>query len=865
MKHPFSSLYPFESRFQEIDGQKMHYLDEGEGEVLILLHGNPTWSFLFRNLIIDLKNNYRVIAPDYIGCGLSDHPINKVYRVDDRVFQVTTLMEKLSIGSYSLILHDWGGPIGTSVALKDISKVKCIVYFNTTLTEVNSLPNFIKSAASKSIGKFLTQDTMYFLKLMTNWGVVRKLPEEVKRCYYYPYLTKERRKAIWDFVSDIPFTEQHPSYQNLLNIGKNLHKLKNTPIKIIWGLKDPCFHKDMLDKIASHFPHASIYEIKDASHLVLEDAPQLSSFQVLDFLKKNTQTNYKNESISESSSVIETINNSESVYTYFELVRRNCSSESQLEAFIETNFVGNKGYYSPLSFGDFFKLVNQYTRGLIELGLKSKDKVLFLFPVNIDFFALTLACIGIGAIPVFLDPGMGIDNIKKCIKSSNCNVIFTNNKGQLIKWIWRKYFKNIKFSLNVSEKGIIGDTKLSLFKKYSTAPIGYKNNLKENLDETIFVAYTSGATGTPKGVLYTNLMILTQLQIFENELKLEPKTKNLPLLPIFSIWYLGLRITSVIPPIDTSNPLSLNPNKIATIIEDLKINSSFGSPTLWSKIANYCMTNGIKLNSMKKIYIAGAPVSEKTLNEVQSVLLDDGIVYTPYGSTECLPVCLASSSEISKIEKIKSVTGELGINVGKPINNTKVKIIKNKNIQINNIDEIEELPILNIGEIIVAGNQASGSYLNQPESDNLSKIKDKNENWHRMGDVGYIDENNILYFCGRKNHIVKAEKSIYYSIPIERIFNLSKKVNRSALVYIKELNKPGIVIEPLPQFYPNSKIQKNKFVEELIQMGASDPITSEIKLFFFRTNFPVDARHNAKIFRDKLSDWASQELKRTTQ
>ena len=185
-----SSLYPFESHYVTVDGYKMHYVDEcsvddstneaNNKEVVILLHGNPTWSFYYRNLITHLSKSYRVIAPDYIGCGLSDHPQDKHFRAVDRVRQVQHLIDTLGVYKFSLVMHDWGGPIGTRVALNNLDRVQKLIYLNTTLTEVDSLPKIIKTAAMPLIGKWVTQYTSRFVQLLYKFGTCKKLSKEIK-------------------------------------------------------------------------------------------------------------------------------------------------------------------------------------------------------------------------------------------------------------------------------------------------------------------------------------------------------------------------------------------------------------------------------------------------------------------------------------------------------------------------------------------------------------------------------------------------------------------------------------------------------------------------------------------------------------
>ncbi|NMC62644.1 MAG: AMP-binding protein [SAR324 cluster bacterium] len=309
---------------------------------------------------------------------------------------------------------------------------------------------------------------------------------------------------------------------------------------------------------------------------------------------------------------------------------------------------------------------------------------------------------------------------------------------------------------------------------------------------------------------------------------------------------------------DQSKPLNLDPMMMVDIIQHLQVEYSFGSPSLWNKIADYALRTGKALPSLKSVFMAGAPVSSSVLSKV-SQIVTEGEVYTPYGSTEALPVTLAPSKHLKSARQKKARSGEQGTLVGKAISQVNVKVIEANDLLIEDIGQIKECPELEIGEIIVKGRNISQSYFARPEANAESKIRDGEVFWHRMGDLGYLDGSGNLYFCGRKAHAVKTQDKIFYSVPCERIFNEHPKVRRSALVAIEGGKKAAIVIEPISDAWPSTEEAKRRFQAELLAIGARDPITEAITDFFFHPSFPVDGRHNVKIFRDQLSKWASSQ------
>jgi acyl-CoA synthetase (AMP-forming)/AMP-acid ligase II len=255
--------------------------------------------------------------------------------------------------------------------------------------------------------------------------------------------------------------------------------------------------------------------------------------------------------------------------------------------------------------------------------------------------------------------------------------------------------------------------------------------------------------------------------------------------------------------------------------------------------------------------MAGAPVSEQVLSRVQGII-PQGVAATPYGATEALPVTAVRASEILGRERVLASTGEEGTFVGRPVRGVTVKIIRISDGPIHEISDAEELPPQEIGEIIVSGANVSTAYLGRPDANKQGKITDGPTVWHRMGDVGYLDSDGKLYFCGRKAHMVRTADRTYYSIPVERVFNQHPHVKRSALVSLNNRGV-GLVIEPYPHAFPQSEVERSKFVKELNELQQSSDITSGIASFFFHHSFPVDSRHNAKIYRDKLGEWAESQ------
>ena len=857
-------LLPFQSRFVSVSGYRMHYIDEGTGPVVLCLHGNPTWCFLYRNVIRELRDSFRFIAPDFLGCGLSDRTPGVRWKAIDRINQLEEFVSALGLTSFSMIMHDWGGPLGTGFMLRRLQSIERIVYLNTTLTETESLPPIIKLAAMPVIGKALTRHTATFVKLTTSMGAYKKLTPDVKEGYLAPYATRRQRDAIWDFVDDIPFDTSHPTYSQMVEIAAGLPEVAKKPVKIIWGLRDPCFHREMLSKVAAHFPQADILEIADASHLVLDDAPQVAIPAIKEFLSRPLQ-------VADAAPPKVAVREEGSIHVIYDQVMRIAEEQPTLSAVITPRWVrdpinGSALHYAHTTYGELAKLVNQYQRGLADAGLAPGDRVLMLVQPGADFLALSVAIAGRGATPVFVDPGIGLERLTKCIQDAAPHAFIGSPKAQILRHLKRSLFHRLKFYVTAAEWAFSRGKSLGHFKRFANAPLApvplpvlqSDGTLKAN--NAALIAFTSGATGTPKGVIFTNEMLAAELTLIRDVLGQRFGARDLTLLPIFSLFNVALGVASVFPSMPVGKPLALDPAQVVKLTHDLSIDSSFGSPTLWNKIADYTFRSGATLPTIRRGFMAGAAVPAATLARVQGVL-PNALVSTPYGATECLPVTFVTAPQLAATKRAHALSGEHGTLVGRAVPGVEVRIIKSSLDAIETIEQTVLLSAGEIGEVIVSGENCSPEYLSRPDANRLGKILDPSKGfWHRMGDLGYLDGEGNLYYCGRKSHSVYTSERAFHSVPVEEIFNQLPKIRRTALIGIKAGREPAIVVEPLPEFWPETQAQEESFRNELRDLAQQSTLTSSIATFFFHRTFPVDARHNAKIFREQLQEWAERSM-----
>ncbi len=277
----WQSLYPFASHELRFDGGpsggglRYHYLDEGRGDVILLVHGNPTWSFHWRKLVLALRDRYRLIVPDHVGCGLSDKPWPYPYRLSQHIDNLLRLVETLDLRRITLVGHDWGGAIGLGAAVRAPERFSRFTLFNTAAFRSRRMPWRIRVCRTPLLGRFLVQWLNGFLRAALRMATVRSrewLTPDVRAGYLAPYGSWSSRVAIHQFVQDIPLSPRHPSYAALVELEKGLSRFRDRPVQLIWGMRDWCFSPHFLERFLEIFPQAEAHRLADAGHWVVEDA-----------------------------------------------------------------------------------------------------------------------------------------------------------------------------------------------------------------------------------------------------------------------------------------------------------------------------------------------------------------------------------------------------------------------------------------------------------------------------------------------------------------------------------------------------------------------------------------------------------------
>ncbi|WP_224982329.1 fatty acid CoA ligase family protein [Geomonas agri] len=512
-----------------------------------------------------------------------------------------------------------------------------------------------------------------------------------------------------------------------------------------------------------------------------------------------------------------------------------------------------------LTFGELNSLSDKIARGLIANGIRSGVRTVLMVTPSPEFFALTFALFKVGAVPVLIDPGLGIKNLKQCFSEAEPHAFIGIPKAHIARKLFGWGKESIRTCVTVGPRLFWEGTTLAriIAEQQDDTPFTLAPTQK---DDVAAILFTSGSTGIPKGAIYSHGNFSAQVQALKEVYGIEPGEIDLPTFPLFALFAPALGMTAVIPEMDFTRPGSVDPRKIVGPINEYGVTTMFGSPALINRVGRYGVEHGVKLPTLRRAISAGAPVPASVLERFTSLLNPGVQVFTPYGATEALPVCSIGSTEIlQETRKITDAGG--GVCVGRPVEGIRLEIIQITDNPIYGWDDLLRVPTGKIGEIVVQGEQVTRGYYNRPESDHLSKIIDPATGsfFHRMGDLGGRDEDGRVWFCGRKSHRVETEGGPLYTIPCEAVFNTHPAVFRSALVGVGEPGAltPVICIE----LEKNVKVDQEQIRKELKALAEEHIHTRSIETILFHPAFPVDIRHNAKIFREKLAVWAAESLK----
>jgi len=514
-----------------------------------------------------------------------------------------------------------------------------------------------------------------------------------------------------------------------------------------------------------------------------------------------------------------------------------------------------------ISFSELNRRADGYANYLFFQGLRPGDVTILMVRPSLEFICLSLALFKLGTPIVLIDPGMGYKNLLRCIERVQPKYLIGIPKAVLFARIFSKPFRSVKQSFCVGQSfGLLGpDLTKSLRGPDTDYPV-----YQPSSSDLAAIIFTTGSTGPPKGVRYEHSIFSAQLRLIKEYYGIDAEDVDQPAFPLFALFSAAIGACSIIPDMDPTKPAQVDPEKFVRSIDKYGVSYSFGSPAIWNVVSRYCLDNQIVLQSVGKVLMAGAPVPYELLQRVRKILPDQARIFTPYGATESLPIVSIEATEVISDTWQASRNGK-GTCVGRPLPGIEIKIIGISDGPLEKLSAEMECATGEIGEIIVRGDVVTRAYQNNPEETQLAKIAEGDTFWHRMGDVGYLDCAGRLWFCGRRAHRVVSGHGTLFSVCCEAIINAHPDVFRSALVGIKgspghteslQKSLPVIIVEPKK----DRKINDKALIEEVKKLASQSQLTLGIDHFLVHEGFPVDIRHNAKIFREKLALWAQTKI-----
>lgn len=776
--------------------------------VVLCLHGNPTWSFLWSRLFHELSSDIRIIAPDHLAMGYSQNTGPRSF--ETRIKDIEDLLRALNISEpVWLVAQDWGGALAMGYAVKHSSSVAGLVLSNTgiAIPEGRRAPLLIRISAASGLHQFITQRTPLFVK-GTSLLPGHSLTKVQRKALAAPYKKAHERQGIAGFVAEVPFNEKHHNHQVLIDIAEQLPHL-NIPVRLIWGAKDPVFNDDFADDLLRRFRNIAIHRLARAGHLaVLETS--IASF-VEDAMHDTTTQKLPPLSLGEPEPLWGRLEETERAH---ELAVHDASAQESV------------------TFGEFSARVATYAQELHQQGVQRGQRIAVLVPPSIDLIAVVYAAWRIGAVTVIADRGLGLRGLGNAVRSARVQYVVGPQKALLA----ARALRCAPHASFIALSELQGAKRLeSLAELYIQQP---------QPQDLAAVLFTSGATGPAKGVRYTHQQLCAQRDALQKLYGITRADRFVAAFAPFALYGPALGICTGLANMDVTAPRTLTAQALNEACESIQATMVFASP---AALANVLVTASAAsteaLSKVRLVMSAGAPVPIETLRAMKTVC-PQAELHTPYGMTELLPladISLASREDIGRDQQ-----GSGGVCVGTAVNGCDVVIA------VPGVGkEVVALAAGVTGEILASAPWMSDGYDRLWQTQTAARPIRHGEarTWHRTGDVGHLDTAGNIWVEGRVVHVIHAVEGAVTPVPLEVAAEKVPEVLRAAVVGIgpKGVQQVVVVVETANGIEGEASLKLTAKVRLAVapQKVAAVWVVKEL---------PVDIRHNAKIDRTALAN-----------
>jgi olefin beta-lactone synthetase len=825
-------LDPTWSTRVDIGGVTMHVLErasQATPEVTVLaVHGNPTWSYLWRRLLAEAPATWRVIAVDHVGMGYSDRP-DGVRRLADRVRDLGALTDAMGVtGPVVTVAHDWGGPISLGWALEHRNQVAGIVLTNTAVHQPKGAPapTLIRLARQRWLLGAVTRRSPLFVR-GTTW-LSRAMPSDVSAAFAAPYATAERRTAVGDFVADIPLSADHPSAAALDAIAEGIRDL-DAPVLLAWGSDDPVFSDRYLRDLLGRLPRADVHRYEKARHLVTEDAPTCIP-DILEWIAARALSDGASPD-----ATTERIPAAEFTSIGARLDERQADPDVALADLRASKRV---------SWAMLATRTREIAAGLLDMGVQPGDRIALLVPPSSDLVASVYAAWRIGAVVVVADSGLGVRGMRRALRSAQAQHVIGIPAGLGLARTLELPGRRVLVGRSGPATRVLGaDASLAdVARRGREWLAGSTLPPVPDAAADALVAFTSGATGPAKGVVYTHGRLAALRDALRDAYDI---TSRDGLVAAFAPWAVlgpALGIPSAIPDMDLTNASTLTAEALADAVEAVGGTIAWASPAAVRAIVgtgeHLAGERDGALAHLRLFLVAGAPVPVSLLDDVARILPSAAIA-TPYGMTEALPL-----TEVT-LDELRNAHGG-GVLVGRPLTGVDVTIAPLDNMGIP-WESAVDVPGIT-GEIVVRCAWMRERYDRRWATQHHA---DTPPGWHRTGDVGHLDDLGRLWVEGRLAHVIVAAEGPLTPVAGELAAQSAAHVSLAALVGVGPLGAqvPVVVLLSPGPSLGLADVEVTTRVRDAVRAATGLDVAAVLTM----KSLPVDVRHRSKVDRSRIA------------
>ncbi len=823
-----------------------HLLDSGGGSgdappgILLCVHGNPTWSYLWRRLVAAPPLGWRVVAPDQLGMGYSerlDAPRTLAQRVDD-LSRLTDALGLTGPGQKAPIVtvaHDWGGIISLGWADRHRAQLRGVVLTNTAVHQpaASAGPILIRAAVVPGLREMGVVRTPLFVATTTALSRPR-LPGDIRRAYAAPYVGAPQRAAVGEFVADIPFAAGHPSHTALDSIAQSVRTLR-VPALLLWGPRDPVFGELHLRDLQERLPQAALHRYEGAGHLLPEDAPQYVEAVGQWVSLLGEEVNAANDD------PIPTLSPAPDPARSV-LTALRARAADQQPAVVE---VGG----ASISWAQLAGRVRDTAAGLAAAGVRPGDRVALLVQPSIELTVALYSVWAAGAAIVVADKGLGLRGLGRALRGARIDHLIAGTEGLLAAGPLR--LPGTRIAIDDVPAVVRRATGVRhTLPDIAGRGAGLPDVQGPSPDRLAAVVFTSGATGPAKGVRYRHRQLLAQLALITDTYRLTAADRMVAAFAPFALYGPALGIASAVPSTDVTQPGTLTAGALAQAATAVAATVVFASPAALRNVlataAELSVGQRAALAPVRLLMSAGAPVPAELLREL-AALLPAASLHTPYGMTEALPV-----TDIS-LDGIEAAREGDGVCVGSPLPGVQLRIQPFGVADASKPELTDQADVS--GEIWVRAASLMDGYDALWQTDQIDAA---HPGWHFTGDVGALDAQGRLWVQGRAVHVITTPDGPVTPVGVEQRAAAALGLGSAAgalgvaAVGVGPSGTQQLVVVITGSGGPTAGMD----VTDRVRVAAGHPVAAVL----VRSELPVDIRHNSKIDRTEVARWAEHVL-----